>query len=546
MSEKMRMIVVDDDPLVRTVMRSMVNWDELGITIEGEASNGEEGLMLSKSINPDIIVTDIKMPLMDGLKLIEEVKRKNHKVLIIVLSCYDDFSLVRQAFQLGAFDYVLKPEMDENKLTELFRRVIKHMENEASGGHVPSGINEIIHESRRDIIDAFFKKLIWSADWNEQWVKTRARELGLRLKPENPVLCTIAVASRDETGKSRRQDSVPAMAASAMSIIESVLDEFSLGDAFIKSEWEYIIIFSFEKNKSRRNIREILLNICTILYSRIETYMNISTSIAVSGRETHGYEALGSLYKECLEAKERMFILGRERIVFYNRQPGRDDKDPAIDLAHNLKKLRNMLETNQLEDGLEGIMLEKSRVGINGISNAKRMYEGYATVITEHVGRHASDGNVAVLLEYYYKVLKKDCTLDELNTWLKSICKEIRRYQEASNYLVMAAKNYIHSHYNKPISLADAAGFLHVSQEHLCRVFSRTLKINFMKYLMKVRVEKAKDLIAAGELKLYEIAEKVGYTSVEYFSKMFKKVTGVSPREYGNTALHKPNDINTD
>lgn len=533
-------IVVDDDLLIRVAFKSLVNWNEYGFNIAGEADNGIDGLELYKQTNADVIVSDIKMPSMDGLQLIEEVKKIRQDVLFIMLSNYTDFSYVKEAFKLGAFDYILKYEMKQQQLVGLFSRIKEVLEQRDNSIKERELEESLIQASKRELRDTFIKDIIWGKGRLSPNVGLEARRLKLRMNDKNIFICDICIVSYDDVRKRYGEDEIQFLISSVSNIIEEILNEYNIGDAISRSPDEYVIVFSFIDTNSKKVTKDRIWEVCSKIQDKLLEFLNIRVSFGVSGMELSGYNNLYNIYKQAKYALRYTFVAGNGKIIFYENiiekvsaAEGASFTARMKDCIKALKEFVDFPDETKLNAVFGKVIFLKASVNVNDIDNIRLIYGKYQDVLKESENEKFYGKDARTSIDNYCKLVESDGTLDELNKCLMEILSLACASGE-ENYLVRKAKLFIHDHYSEQISLDDISDFLNISPEHLSRVFSEKTGKNLTKYITEYRIEKAKEILLQSNLKIYEIALKVGYTSTEYFSRSFKIITGKSPKEFVN------------
>jgi len=398
-------MIVDDEPKIRTGIASSINWKDLGLNLVSTASDGMEALKTAEKQRVDICIADICMPFIDGLDLIDKLKGLNPDVIAIIISGYDKFEYAKNAVKLKAFDYILKP-IDETVLLDTVLRAKKELEENS--------------QRQKSMIQA--KKQL---DKSMPYLRERFLQecLSGEIDPDelNELKEFYEIRFSDKTG-----------------IILIKIDEMALLESTDEKD-KQIMIFSLQ------GILESLLN-------RLPSYFCI-----------------------------------------------RDKSDNIIILAETTGDWQEFCE--MLPD-----MLEKQC--------------GYKNLI------YFSDTIRFENISVVYEDLVKQAAMDNKYT-----------------PMILNVKDYIEEHYkDSSLSLKRTAEKMNINLYYLCRMFKNEMNISFSSYLTKIRIGEAIKLMHNDRLKIYEIAEKVGYNSQHYFSAAFKKVLGVTPSEYKD-GLEKAGDI---
>lgn len=521
-----KVLIVDDEPIVSLAIKSLVDWENNGYIMDYEAFDGEQALQIIKE-NPDIeiVITDINMPIMDGLELIKEINNLQSKPQIIVLSAYDDFNLVRQAFKLGALDYILKAEMNPESIL----KTIKNIPDKNT--HLVLKPNENLAFYKEKVL----KDLIWQEELYD--IKKRASECKLRLDEKNIVACFLWVDDYDKIQERYESENIKNFVSSVLNSIYGVLNRNEIGEAISLSPQEYVILLSFKKSGDY----EIHNRINTILHDvkkSLIDYVNINVSIGVSNSKS-GYAKCEELYKQA-EANVRLrFIFGKNKIIFPHEAShvisaesesiiGKEDS--FIAALMELDQKRSVEELDRLLGTIKG----------ESIKNIHIHYMELIFLIIKAINDLGEDV-VDVFgkdIDFYNKINKFE-TKEELQIWVKNIVNWILNYLKEKkdakiNRSIARAIEFIKQNYQEDISLKLISEYVGLSETYFSKVFAKKMGESFINYLTRVRIEKAKDYIKNTNMKIYEISEKVGYTNVEHFSRVFKRFTGQSPNRFNS------------
>ena len=234
-----KIMIVEDEPIVRLALKSLVDWKHWGFNMDLEASNGKQALkLLSENPEVNIIITDINMPVMDGLELISEINDRGLGISIVVLSAYNEYSLVRQAFKLGVSDYILKTEMDPEGILKLLKDVASKRDLSGNNSRVKSELdsNFIRYRLLKDLID--------QGDATE--LESKVREYGIRLGRKNIVICFLWIDDYRTVEDRYDANSLKAFVKSAVNAIYQILNQISCGEAIYLSPQEYVVFLTYD------------------------------------------------------------------------------------------------------------------------------------------------------------------------------------------------------------------------------------------------------------------------------------------------------------
>lgn len=531
-------LVVDDEPIVRLALKSLVSWESYGFSLDLEAASGKQALKLIME-NPkiDLIITDINMPIMDGLQLISELNKLSLTIPVIILSAYNDYNLVRQAFKLGAKDYILKTEINpENILQMLKNMVIKENLKDTSMDKDNKGKNnEYIKYLKNEYLRTLIEpnsdtKMDYSMD-----------EMGIKLPGGNFVVCFFWVDNYNEVLKRYSSNTLSSFVKSIANSISQVLSDINMGEVITVSPQEYVVLLSFQ-NISYADINSKTNDILQRIRHSLSTYINISVTVGVSDIKD-GIGNVGSLYKQAEKNARLRFIYGKGKTIF-TRTPNLkiDSKDNGISEIE--KKFSLALNELDMEAALKEIDVFIAVMQKANYTNIKKFHSEYMKIIFM-INNSLNEMGENILdlfpeeIDFYDRITKFE-TLEELNIWIKGIIAAIFKYLIENkkiriNKTISRALEFIKQNFNNSeFNLKMASDYVELSENHFSTLFTKEVGETFTGYLTNIRIEKAKQLINKTNLKVYEICEKVGYTNVEYFSRVFKKVTGVSPNAFKN------------
>ena len=524
-------MIVDDEPLVRLAIKSLTSWENYGFNLNYEANNGKQALKIIKEEAIDLVVTDLNMPIMDGLQLIQELKRLELPQRIAVLSAYDDYYLVREAFRYGADDYILKPEMDVDNILKLLQDLSNRMEDKSKlSDDDPALTKKILREKLlRDLIiggkiDDLDKKI---------------KELRFGIGKQNLVCCFFWVDDYHKIVNKYGQMDLGRFQTSVGHSINQVLAEGKGGEYLSLSPQEYIIVLSFPDVGLNEVRKRVLETVNTIKHS-LKTYINITVSTGVSSVKT-GYEHIGKLFAESKQYAKLRFIFGKDRIVFPEDTAvlARENHPPSF--LKNKEQFLLALKENdprRVFMELEAIFDKIRSFDVLKIEETYPYYMEILFLIINFLNELGEESNEVFERETdFYTTISRFETVFEINNWIKNLVGAMLHYlqEKASIRLhraVVRACQFVKDNYQEEITLPMIGEFVGLSESHFSRLFAKEMGENFIDYLTKIRITKAKELFVTTNLKVYEIAEKVGYTSAEHFSRIFKRYTGESPSNY--------------
>ena len=410
----MRVLLVDDEPLVLVGMQNMIDWQALGFELAGTARNGRDALVKVRETRPEIVISDIRMPVMDGLALAAECRRDDPVLpVFIMLTSFEEFDYVRRSMGVGAVEYLIKLELSPKTLTEALGRARQAVEKEQAlrtpaGG--PTG-------SLEDYRDRFFLQLLSGMFGSEEQIRTAAKELELTL---DAPYYTVAIASIRNRALDHEQQVT--LSAGVTRMAADILPRYRRGFVAGMDLRHFCVLLPLQDPSCEEDaLHTTLCKVSEILYKYFSAELWWSV-----GRPVESLLAVGQSHRTAFSALP--LLSAQQPIRFYGAQ-----------------------------------------------------------------GQAGADHHAK---------------------------------------LVADVQDYIRRHLDKRLSLNEVAAVFNFSPGYLSQLFSQNSEMSFVEFVTETRISAAKELMLGSDLKIYEISEKLGFESPFYFSKVFKKLEGVSPRSY--------------
>lgn len=529
----LKLLIADDEMLMRLAIRSLIDWKEQGVEIIGEASNGKEALEMAVAGQPDLIITDIKMPVMDGLQLIREASRSISGCTFVVLSNFDEFRYVREAMQLGAVDYLIKSEVSPAAVTELLHG-IKRKAREDNGRSRGLALPSDYAQSLAHMKETLFKDLI-SGLLEEKDAREQAEKLGVRTRPERLTVMKIHIDTFHEIRKKYVEQDEKLLRFSIVNILEEIIPGRWRKEIVALNSADYLLIVNVAAEDGQ-GVQEELLRLCKGIQQTVRDFMNLSLSIGI-GSVVSSFCELRASYRTADQAVRRRFFEGTGRILsLENGGPGGEAAEAPELPGDFILAFLNILEEGNEAKALS--FLERARIRLTaGRASERAVREAYirlAEAACAHLPFRSRSKTAPAPVSPFEAMLHEE-TLEGIHRILTDFTKQIfitgEDPEEQLSHADRAA-HIIQRYYAEDLSLQSVASQINVNPSYLSRVFKQEKGENFISYLTRVRIERAKAFLESRKYKVYEVADKVGYHNYTYFSKIFKKVTGVTPEEF--------------
>ncbi|RDW21358.1 hypothetical protein CWR48_02835 [Oceanobacillus arenosus] len=533
-----KIMLVDDDYLVLEYLTQMVPWEKLGFSISGKFQDGEQALTYIKSEMVDLVITDIGMPIMDGINLIRHIKGLNPNIYSVILSCHDDFTYAQQALKLDAYDYILKESMESDKIINLLIKLKEKLDREKEMK------NQMEILKKKNLLTLKSRFLDWvlenKQDEESIWKKQEGSEIGLDINFSIciPVICFIDryeeirnVYSSDEILKLRIDNIVS-------DTLKGTRKNFSI---FYKESMFFIFYSdSYFMVNNHNHFQEVAKSIKEILHS-LQDKMNISIT-SIVGNECKITEGIREQLKMMINMAEQRFYMEDASIVKLEKL-SYSSENIFIYYANAFEELRTQ-------------MVQRNTYGIENTIHK------WVTFINEHKfhPNTVREWMLKLLLDLSLKFnsiqnfepkysisvaedfITKAETIFQIEETLKSalikIIKKIEDIDKVSRRTeIVKAQNYVLMNLDKKISLKDVANYLYLHPSYFSRLYKKDTNENFIDFVIKSKMERAKELIDSSNVTMGEISEMLGFDSKSYFFKTFKKQFGISPTEYKFYAL---------
>lgn len=519
-------ILCDDDEIIAQGLNAFIPWEKLGIYMCGFCYDGLHAKEMLDQFEPDILICDVCMPYVNGLELTKYAREKNPKIQVIVISGYDDFKYAQEAIKVGARGYLLKP-VDDRELIALLKSTVEDCQKEQE----------------------------------QQFLRAQ----GNKYLQKNQVQCLIyegLQAFVDRYGQETFQN----MEHTACEILIAGIDNYEYL-AFHLSESEqkeinevfYSCIQAYEGNATLFE-RRLGMAGCYILGDNKETVEHIRNSYIRDVRKvfekncknqtvtfacSNTYETIASMqeaYHEAQAALQERFVYSPGSNIYYQRIAHKTEKKQDIESLISIPELvalvkeGNQENIDQMLDKLQGDLLQ-----IGGKSYLyMKIITGniFAKLFSELHELNIMEADLGInSLDEYQKISalqSMEAAIAHLRETLHRIMEVLEKNNSHKYFKVIAvAENYIENHYMEhDLSMDKVAKQVHMSPSYFSVVFKNETSVSFTDYLIRIRIDKAKELMRHTDLKAYEIAIRVGYDTAAYYSTAFKKVTGYSPSEY--------------
>ena len=514
-----KVLIVDDDFLVRTYLKQMIPWEERGLFIVGDAKNGAEALEILQREGADILIADVSMPIMNGIELTRWVKKNSPSTHILILSCHDDFAYVKEAMQLGIDDYLLKNNLTEETLLDALKKILDALDVQPEND---SAIERLALIGRKKLREDFFTAFdtddgnLDELACNAEISATFQTAAAMMIVPQN------WLQRERELSDAERETFFAAFAEMSVNACKNTAGEKVQAFVFTSHRsgffhWGLLVDFAAENffDAVTRTVAERLQNFAKL-------YFNLELKIFLTPTKKN--------LAELSDEWQKLYVARADS--FYS-----DEKIfSAETLPSTTEKISDALETSarELIDALSFIDEDFNDALKNfreSIFAAKLHPDALANFVAE------------LFTEAERNLLPSPSQAESFSDWfarLENFLLELRGRQgrDRLHPAIRLALRYIDEHYREDISQTTVADAVHLNASYFSSLFKKSLGQGFAEYLTKLRIERVKERLATTSEKIKAVAASEGFRDAQYFVKIFKKTTGLTPSEYRQKFFH--------
>ena len=540
----LKIFLAEDEVIVRETIKRMIPWEELGFELVGEAADGEMALPLLIRQKPDLLITDIKMPFMDGLTLAKLAKKELPELKIVILSGYDDFNYAKQAINIGVEDYLLKP-ITKNALIERISEIRSRYEHEKTQKEYYEKFQREMQAYEKNSSRDFFEALVrGSMDMMEVYKK--AEKLGVDIVAEAYNILIFTMNSEEDF--SGQKEGYSEWEAESLEMLEEFFSGHPSAMLFRSNIFSYGVLLKGQKESIKEITKECVGKIQGILKrkeSKREWFLAVGQPVERLSQIKKSYHTASRAFSQrYLYVENILYYDEMEMMEHRSGQADTNDNaylkkvdDNALNPAILQKFLSNGIQEeteNFVKDYFYAIGQEPMEslvfrnyvilnVRFSVITFLKGLgcdTEGMEPENTEEILAE-SGKNIESAIAYAEKMVSQAITIRDQNSGNKN------------RSILKTAVDFIESHYmEEEISLNTVANVANVSANHFSALFSQNMGQTFIEYLTSLRMNKAKELLRCTGMRSSEIAGEIGYKDAHYFSYLFKKTQGMTPSDY--------------
>ena len=534
-----KILIVDDEEEVRSSIMRKMQWEQLGYQLVGDAENGEDALEKVRVLEPDLVLTDIKMPYMDGLTLTKYIKEERNSTEIVIFSGFDDFEYAQKAIKLGVIEYILKP-VNVVELTEILKKLKLKMDERIAEKRNIQALR-LDYQRMLPVLKEHFLGDLVQGRLNHIAILEGFNRFNLCVKdgPSWIVATThieLPMIEQDEQ-RLNLHDEVDLIPLSVEQIIcEKLMGDFQF-ETFGTATGTCILCAIHTKQEMERFMNK-LNQVCLECKKILE--LNVTIGL---GKAYAKQELIKDSYDEAKNAIGYRATIGSGMVIYISdvevMHVGilKFDEQSEGKLIHAIK----FGEREEIIEVIESLMHKMKAAKVH--TNQHQVYVmAIIHSMMEMAQKYELDTNQIWGKEDYFKVMGRLLTIQSMQNFIINSALSIHENLHKERYdtmkqLIVEAKKYITEHFTNPdLSVEMVCEHLHISQAYFSTLFKKETGQTYISYLTELRLNKAIELLNKTEDKTYIIANKVGYTEPNYFSYVFKKNFGIAPSRYQRRA----------
>ncbi len=533
-----KILIVDDEAIIRKGIITSIDWESMGMTVVGEAANGREGFEKALLLQPDIVITDVRMPVVDGLELTKLLRENMPDVRVVIISGYDEFKYAREALRMGVNEYLLKP-IGADELIKIMRKQCDEIIKKNNEISQDIRIKTIFRENLIYMQTRFITSILKGDGGTISDIIDKSQELNVDLSGKEFQLIIIDIDDFFLITENKISSEKELLINKIKNCAEEILNP-STKSIVCVSDSDYLFSIINVKDSNRYD----LFNLYKEIRYTVKKQYGITLTIGVSKI----YKAISELpmaYDEVLCILKNKVFVGKDRIITIDDVEKVGTVSQGIYPSSDEKEVIGYLKTMDIDK----LFMVLERMYSNFIVTKADYSEVKNTCLRVIAIAESQLDELGVDFRNYgerhfggYAEIEKYETIEDIKLWMKNIFQGyIEAMQKGKNEkfkgIVKVAMQYMNDHYAENIGVEDIAAITYVSPNYFSRVFKKETGKSFTEWLNTVRLDKAKVILKDIKFRVYEVAEKVGYNDYKIFANNFKKYVGCTPKEYRENLL---------
>ncbi|MEG2776533.1 MAG: response regulator [Cellulosilyticaceae bacterium] len=516
-----KILIVDDEKIIRIGLQSIINWEELGCKVIGVASDGVQALKTIEEEQVDVVITDIKMPNMDGISLTKELKARKFQGEIIMLTNYGEFEMARDALRYGVHDYLLKATLRPEEIEKTVITIVKKLENR---GQLSQKIDietksQKMDKEDLDKISEVFRGVV---DKEELHIKEE-------LKSAYRFMLIRRVQSKYEK-QNQENKLLSSYEGAILNIVREIVSLEREVNIFYHGNWAIYILPKTQLKEKEKFIKTALQ-----IQNHIKMYTNVKV-ITVIGETFMNTQDFGVFLSKCIKASKLVYYKGYQNVIL-QEEGGETNTYKTIPHERFASEFKQMLDVGGYDDAIELTKeflnhikeLRLSTLQVDEFLN-KLMND---MIIDYGIYLDKDKGKLKEIAIKYRQCTTLDEIKEVLGELIYTICSYILQVKDMHyRKEVVEIIEYINQNVDKKITLSSLSEEVNMNESYISRLFKNETGTNIVNYINMIKMEKAKELLRQPDMIVKDVANALGFEEQSYFNRMFKKYFGLNPKEY--------------
>jgi len=524
----MRILIVDDEILVRIGIKSCAEWDKYGMEIIGEAEDGLKAIELIESLRPDIVLLDIKMPKMNGLQVMRHIEEQNIDCKVVILSSFDDFEHIGEAMKLGMADYLHKPRMSSQDILNSLLSVKESIERSRVLKSGETGFDKMqIADTLSK--ETLLKQLLSGALGSSALIRKKIEKIGIKLGNYNISCILFSVSNIGVVMKRYENPGRNVLQAFVSNIMNGILETEKDTEYLPYSENIHAVITSSDIRGSESRAfanMNVLVNLVSDALLRL---LNVKAVFGVSD-VFQELSSIGIAFSQASKALDMHFYRDSKTSIHYRELAKIDADEARRQIDKLVEVLKQHISDGQFDKSMEIFNELTKLISLNAClskDEVKGLFNGLLFLTRSGQSSLADMEEIALcenfseLCQAYTKIFNDRMQKDE-----ETVIKP------EYSYLVKRIMNFIKANYTNDVTLKTIAEALQISPNYVSRIFKAETGKSPFDYLNTIRIDSAKRHLSDSSLKIYEIGYKIGFKSPVHFTVVFSKLVKMSPKQY--------------
>lgn len=540
--KNIRLLIVEDEIAIANLIKNLIDFDRLNLDFIGIALNGQQALNLARQEHPDIVITDISMPGMNGLQLIDEIQKQEFLTHFIIISGMTQFQYALSALKMGVEDYLLKP-INRDELNDVLEKTILKIADSLKIDYQIQKLNFDSHLQRQKLRHSFIMDILYNSQKESALTLAAVNEdYGFSFQKQSLFLMGIVQIDGISSLNLPTQNA----------IIEQLMRIFQTGikDRCIENEVygknnQFIFLINFTKD-FETNVLGAISNLHKDMSDYLDHYENLSLAVSC-GISVDSINCICNSFSSAYKVLSARILMGTSHVIFAEKLMGLEEKSAFVLLESTISSLRSAIEIKDLRKTKDILIQIFKNAAYHAKTHPHLLLDIYRDAVSELLSNlhlhKIINGNLTDYFIQYCDLLEQQYTFRELIEYTISFIMKILPLQDSAvsleNHTIQTAKEYIQKHFHENLKLEDVAEQIYLSPSYFGVLFKKEVGESFSSYLTMVRIEAAKKYLQDTKYSVADVAYAVGYQDKRYFSKLFKEQVGITPKEFRKIYLYQ-------